>query len=39
MISNMIFETEHFFWCWSSGEESNHYHEQNLLAEKNDKRY
>ena len=33
----MIFETEHLFWLntsWSSGEESNHYHGQNLLAEK-----
>ena len=33
----MIFETEHLFWLntsWSSGEESNHYHGQDLLAEK-----
>ena len=37
MISDMIFETEHLFWLntsWSSGEESNHYHGQDLLAEK-----
>ena len=33
----MIFEIEHLFWLntsWSSGEERNHYHRQNLLAEK-----
>ena len=38
MISDMIFEIEHLFWLntsWSSGEESNHYHGQDLLAEKN----
>ena len=32
----MIFEIEHLFWLntsWSSGEESNHYHGQDLLAE------
>ena len=37
MISDMIFEIEHLFWLntsWSSGEESNHYHGQDLLAEK-----
>ena len=37
MISNMIFETEHLFWLntsWGSEEENNHYHGQNLLAEK-----
>ena len=36
MISDMIFEIEHLFWLntsWSSGEESNHYHGQDLLAE------
>ena len=42
VLSDMIFETEHLFWLntsWSSGEESNHYHGQNLLAEKTLKRY
>ena len=37
MISDMIFGIELLFWLntsWSSGEESNHYHGQNLLAEK-----
>ena len=37
MISDMIFEIEHLFWLntsWSSGEESNHYHGQDILAEK-----
>ena len=37
MVSDMILETEHLFWLntsWSSREESNHYHGQDLLAEK-----
>ena len=37
MISDMIFGIEHLFWLntsWSSREESNHYHGQDLLAEK-----
>ena len=37
MISNMIFEIKHLFWLntsWSCREESNHYHAQDLVAEK-----
>ena len=37
MTSDMIFEIEHLFWLdtsWSSGEENNHYHGEDLLVEK-----